>query len=143
MCDRKWVAFLMTVVSLLSANADTTTALPECLNNSHCVSSSAIDSAYHIDPFPIYKEGKISLTILAQLIQSLSRTKIIECNEVYLHATFESRIFRLIDDVEFLVNEEQKILEVRSASRLGFLDFGVNRKHLENLRALYLERIEE
>ena len=73
----------------------------------------------------------------------MPRSKIIELSDIYLHAEFESRIFRFIDDVEFLVNEDKKIIEVRSASRVGYGDFGVNRKRVEMLRNQYLEEMEK
>lgn len=136
----KWI-FLQAAVVMLHINAENTTELPPCPNSPNCVSSSAVDSSHHIEPFPISKNGDTSLDILAQIIKALPRTKILEHNEVYLHTEFESRFFRFVDDVEFLVNEDQKVIEVRSASRLGYGDFGVNRKRIENLRALYLEEI--
>ncbi|WP_188862277.1 DUF1499 domain-containing protein [Marinobacterium nitratireducens] len=54
--------------------------------------------------------------------------------ETYLWATWRSRLFRFVDDVEFRLEPEQKRIEVRSASRLGHWDLGVNRDRVERLR---------
>lgn len=53
----------------------------------------------------------------------------------YLRATFTSRLLRFVDDVEFLVDESENHLHFRSASRLGFTDFGANRRRMENIVA--------
>jgi uncharacterized protein (DUF1499 family) len=53
----------------------------------------------------------------------------------YLHATTESRLFGFIDDLELAADPQLGVLQVRSASRLGDSDLGVNRRRLEQLRA--------
>jgi uncharacterized protein (DUF1499 family) len=59
--------------------------------------------------------------------------------ESYLHAEFTSLFFRFVDDVEFLVDDAAKVIHVRSASRLGRSDLGVNRKRVERIRARWRE----
>lgn len=63
-----------------------------------------------------------------------SRTQIVEEKPGYLHAVFTSLIFRFRDDVEILVDDSAKVLQIRSASRVGHSDLGVNRKRVERLR---------
>ncbi|MNR58817.1 hypothetical protein D3C85_1799120 [compost metagenome] len=58
--------------------------------------------------------------------------RVVEQQERYLRAEFTSLVFRFVDDVEFLIGEQQ--IDVRSASRLGHSDFGVNRERIERLR---------
>ncbi|MGH7970152.1 MAG: DUF1499 domain-containing protein, partial [Limisphaerales bacterium] len=55
----------------------------------------------------------------------------------YLHAEFRSPLMGFVDDVEFVLAPEQKLIHVRSAARLGYSDFGVNRKRAEFLRAQF------
>jgi uncharacterized protein (DUF1499 family) len=55
----------------------------------------------------------------------------------YWRIEFRSRIFRFVDDVEFLFDPESKRIHVRSASRLGHSDLGVNRQRVETIRELY------
>lgn len=53
----------------------------------------------------------------------------------YLYAEFTSKTMRFVDDVEFYLDEENRLLNFRSASRLGYGDFGVNRKRIESIRS--------
>ncbi|MCG2747884.1 MAG: DUF1499 domain-containing protein [Desulfobulbaceae bacterium] len=55
----------------------------------------------------------------------------------YLWATFTSKVFRFVDDVEFRMVASENLIQVRSASRLGYSDLGVNRKRVEKLRELF------
>jgi len=71
---------------------------------------------------------------LLMVIQSMSGSQIIANSTHYVHATYTSRVFRFIDDVEFLFDEEKHLIQVRSASRKGYSDFGANRKRIEAIR---------
>jgi uncharacterized protein (DUF1499 family) len=66
----------------------------------------------------------------------LPRTKLVEENDSYLHYEFTSLLFRFVDDVEFLFDDESKTIHFRSASRTGYGDFGVNRRRMEVIRSL-------
>lgn len=57
--------------------------------------------------------------------------------DTYWHLEFRSRLFRFVDDVEFLFDLERKVIHVRSASRVGYSDLGVNRKRVERIRTLF------
>jgi len=52
----------------------------------------------------------------------------------YLHATFTSRIFRYVDDVELRRDASADLIHLRSASRAGRSDFGVNRKRVNQIK---------
>ena len=67
-------------------------------------------------------------------IESLGKTKIITATDNYLYAEFTSALMGFVDDVEFLVDDGAKVIQVRSASRLGESDLGVNRKRIETIR---------
>jgi uncharacterized protein (DUF1499 family) len=56
-----------------------------------------------------------------------------------LWATFTSKVFRFVDDVELRLDPQNNCIQVRSASRIGYSDLGVNRQRIDKLRALYLE----
>jgi uncharacterized protein (DUF1499 family) len=64
--------------------------------------------------------------------------KLVEQRPNYLHAQAETRWLRFVDDLEFWFNPTRGVIEVRSASRLGREDFGVNRQRIEAIRAAYL-----
>ena len=72
---------------------------------------------------------------LTNILSKMPRTRVITSNENYVHATAESRWLRFTDDVEFLLNPQSSRIEVRSCSRLGYYDFGVNRARVETIRA--------
>jgi uncharacterized protein (DUF1499 family) len=72
---------------------------------------------------------------LKTVIQNQERTKIITETENYLYAEFTSKLMGFVDDVEFLLDDSAKVIHVRSASRLGKSDLGVNRQRIETIRA--------
>jgi len=63
------------------------------------------------------------------------RTKIITQADNYIYAQSTSRLMGFVDDVEFYFNPETNLIDVRSASRIGESDLGVNRKRIEQIRA--------
>jgi uncharacterized protein (DUF1499 family) len=60
---------------------------------------------------------------------------IIEENNSYLYAEFKSKLMGYVDDVEFYLDSNTNSVQVRSASRLGKSDLGVNRKRVEEIRS--------
>ncbi len=61
--------------------------------------------------------------------------EMVEVTDHYVHAKFTSRFFRFVDDVEFCIDDDLRIIHVRSSSRVGYFDFGVNRRRIEQIRA--------
>jgi len=57
----------------------------------------------------------------------------------YLWATFSTRIFRFIDDLELRMDEESDVIHVRSSSRVGYSDLGANRRRVEDLRLRFAQ----
>ena len=72
---------------------------------------------------------------LKKVIESMERTKVIDQTSNYLYAEFKSQLMGFVDDVEFYLDPDANVLHVRSASRLGQSDLGVNRKRVEEIRA--------
>jgi uncharacterized protein (DUF1499 family) len=70
----------------------------------------------------------------------MPRSRVIAQEANYLYAEFRTRLMRYVDDVELYYEEAAGLLHVRSASRLGRRDFGVNRARVERLRALIQAR---
>ncbi len=112
------------------------TLLP-CPNSPNCVSSQVqtTDKVHFIAPFKIIGEINAASLALKNALLSQERTVITEETENTLHAEVTSLIFRFVDDVDVLLDSEARLFHIRSASRLGYGDFGVNRKRVENLRA--------
>jgi uncharacterized protein (DUF1499 family) len=69
-------------------------------------------------------------------VLSAGNAKFVEETETYWRIEFRSRIFRFVDDVEFLFDLQGEIIHVRSASRVGYSDLGVNRARVEKIREM-------
>ena len=92
-----------------------------------------------VEPLPFKGTGATSsLKALDAVLRSMPGVSIVEQRPDYLYAQAQTRWLKFIDDVEFWANPANGVIEVRSASRLGQEDFGVNRKRVEAIRAAYL-----
>jgi uncharacterized protein (DUF1499 family) len=109
--------------------------LAPCPASPNCVSSLATDQAHFIAPFKIVGAINAASLALKNALLSQDRTVITEEMENTLHAEATSLVFRFVDDVDVLLDSEARLFHIRSASRIGYGDFGVNRKRVEKLRA--------
>ncbi len=109
--------------------------LAPCPSTPNCVCSQSEDAEHKIEPLTYKSTPEVAFTQLKQAIASQPRTKIITQSPNYLYAEFTSAIMKFVDDVEFYLDEDAKVIHVRSASRLGQSDLGVNRKRIETIRA--------
>jgi uncharacterized protein (DUF1499 family) len=71
---------------------------------------------------------------IRELIQSMPGARITQDEPDYIHTEFSSRFFKFVDDVEFVLDGGTRRIDYRSASRIGYYDFGVNRRRLETIR---------
>ena len=110
--------------------------LQPCPDRPNCISSQATKQSQWIEPLPHRSASDIEA--LGTLLEAMNGSRIVTLTETYIHAEFRSRIFRFIDDLELLLDEDQGVIQVRSASRSGYSDLGANRKRVEALRRLYL-----
>ncbi len=110
--------------------------LPPCPSSPNCVSTQAQDEGHAIAPISYRKPRAEAKEALKEVIRSLPRMQLVEEDETYLHYEATSLLLRFVDDVEFLFDDQAKIIHFRSASRTGYGDLGVNRKRMEQVRAL-------
>ena len=108
--------------------------LQPCPDSPNCVSSQSADEEHKIDPLALESSPAEALAKLKTIILEMKRTSIIEETDNYLYAEFKSAALGFVDDVEFYVDAENKVIHVRSASRIGYSDLGVNRKRIEAIR---------
>jgi uncharacterized protein (DUF1499 family) len=111
--------------------------LPRCKRTPNCVSSQAEpgDAGHYIAPIA-FKGGALEAMAAARkAIEGMERAVVIRHEGNYLYAEFRSKLMRFVDDLELTYDESSGVLHVRSASRLGRRDFGVNRARVEALRA--------
>lgn len=113
--------------------------LAPCPSSPNCVSSQAPDAAHRVEPLPLSGPVAAALVKLADIVRSLPRTAVVESSETYLRAEFTSALFRFVDDVEFFADEAAGVIHVRSASRVGSSDLGVNRRRVEQIRSRWDE----
>ena len=109
--------------------------LQDCPDRPSCVNSLSNVDEHAIAAFSVSANMIDPIGVMADLIRSLPRTEILEQNDAYLHAKFTSAVFGFNDDLEILRDGSQ--LQVRSVSRVGFSDMGVNRKRVEDIRKLW------
>ncbi len=108
--------------------------LSPCPSTPNCVNSQSQDAVHRIEPFT-YDSSAEGMANLKTALQSFRRAKVVAERENYLYAEFTIPVVGFVDDVEFLLDKDAKVIHVRSASRLGESDLGVNRKRIETLRA--------
>ena len=110
--------------------------LAPCPDRPNCVSSLAEDAEHRIEPLPLEGTPEEALARLRRIIEEMPRTSVDEVGDGYLKARFRSRIMRFVDDLELVVDAQSGVVHVRSASRIGYSDWGVNRKRVEEIRGL-------
>ncbi|EAZ91100.1 DUF1499 domain-containing protein [Crocosphaera chwakensis] len=108
--------------------------LHPCPSTPNCVNSQSTDVDHSIQPLTYEGNSQAAIAQLKDIITQQERTEIISETDNYLYAQFTSHWMGFIDDVEFYVNENQGVIDVRSASRLGESDLGVNRERIETIR---------
>lgn len=115
--------------------------LQPCPSSPNCVSTYAQDAGHAIAPFPYRKSRAEAKEALKAILNALPRVTLVDEDESYLHYEFTTLLLRFVDDVEFLFDEETKTIHFRSASRMGYGDFGVNRRRMEELRGLTIGKL--
>lgn len=112
--------------------------LAPCKRSPNCVSSQAdpADREHHIAPIPF----RGSMGELRKAVESMERSTVISAERNYLYAEYRTKLLRYVDDLELYYDEAAGLVHVRSASRLGRRDFGVNRKRVEALRSIIQAR---
>lgn len=107
--------------------------LPPCSPGPHCVSSQAADPGHAVDPWQLRDPAQGWARVIA-LVAAQPRTRIVAQDGHYLHAEVLSPSHLFTDDLELLRAADGRV-DVRSSSRVGYYDFGVNRKRVAALRA--------
>ena len=105
-----------------------------CPKTPNCVSSVDMDPKHFIEPLQFRGIATDAHERLLKILYSLKRVRVVASEEDYIHAEFVSAIFRFVDDVEFYLDDRNKVIHVKSASRVGYSDLGVNRRRVENIR---------
>lgn len=111
--------------------------LEPCPDKPNCVSSQAKDGDHFIDPIRVSVTQAEAKKRLLAVLEETDNAEVVEVADSYIRAAFTSSLMRFVDDVEFYFPAEQSsevLIHVRSASRLGHSDFGVNRERVKMIR---------
>lgn len=108
--------------------------LKPCPSRPNCVNSQATEEGHRIAPLEIRGRVEEALPKLRALIDAMPRTRVVTHAPDYLRVEFTSRVFGFVDDVEFSLDAAAGVVHVRSASRVGYSDLGVNRRRVETIR---------
>lgn len=107
-----------------------------CGERPNCVSSVAFRKNQFVEPINYSVETADAKKILVAEIQKNPQAAIIAVRDGYIHATFTSKIFKFVDDVEFVIDHHKKRIHFRSRSRIGYYDLGANRKRMLAIKSV-------
>jgi len=111
--------------------------LTSCPNKPNCVNSFSKDEARYIEPIMMMGTKIAVKNAILNVVNGFENSKVTEAENSYIRAEFTSAFFGFVDDVEFYFPEtmsNETTIHVRSASRLGYADFNVNRERVEKIR---------
>ena len=128
------IIFYIIFMTLSTANSATEKKLPPCRDSPNCVSSQAEDAKHFIEPFKISGSPEEAWKALKEALNNQSRMVITHETADTLHAEATSLVFQFVDDINVVLDRDTNLIHIRSASRTGHSDFGVNRKRIEALR---------
>jgi uncharacterized protein (DUF1499 family) len=114
--------------------------LRPCPNSPNCLNSEAAGAA-HVAPIPYTSSPAMAWQNLKKTIEDTEGV-IVDSQTGYLRAVYTSQVMRFADDLEFRLDEVAGVIQVRSASRSGYWDLGVNKRRVEWVRRLFAGRDE-
>ena len=112
------------------------TRIAGCPRSPNCVSSASPDEEHWIAPLAFSVSPDEAFECLVQILRGMKRTTIITADEGFIHAEART-LLGFVDDVTFQVESGSRTILMRSASRMGYWDLGVNRRRLETIRAAF------
>jgi uncharacterized protein (DUF1499 family) len=109
-------------------------APPKRTPNSVSSQADPADAEHYIAPIAFKGDTPAAMTAVRKAVEGMTDSTIIRAEGSYLYAEYRTKLMRFVDDVEFLHEPKAGVIHVRSSSRLGRRDFGVNRARVEALR---------
>jgi len=108
-----------------------------CPKSPNCVSTQSTDEKHRMEAIQYSSTVDEAKGKIKNIITSFKRNKLITETENYLHFEFRTATFKFVDDVEFYLDDKEKLIHFRSAARMGWSDMGVNRKRMRKIKELY------
>ncbi len=128
------ISFIVPATASASSLGIVSGSLTPCPASSNCVVSQNADAKHAIAPITYHVTRDQARETLLKVLTVVPRTQVIEQTDNYIHAISKSRVFKFVDDVEFYFPSNKSVIHMRSSSRVGDSDFGVNRTRLEQIR---------
>lgn len=135
--NKALVCLLLVLTGCAAAPPDTlrglSGTLAPCPGAPRCVSSQAENPEKRVPPLHFPGPPAQQRRAIVAVVQSMEGGEVATAKGDYVHATFTSDWLGFVDDVEFVLTGSEGI-QVRSSSRIGYYDFGVNRARVEEIR---------
>ncbi|MCK5829650.1 MAG: DUF1499 domain-containing protein [Methylococcales bacterium] len=112
--------------------------LKQCPDSPNCVSSQSQSTSHYISPLTYKSSPEEATQHIKRIIMALPRTNLIEEKDQYLHFEIRTFMFRFVDDIEIIIDNSEKVIHLRSASRAGYSDFGTNRRRIEEIKNKFI-----
>ncbi len=112
--------------------------LSACPSSPNCVSSQASVHSQKVNPIPFEGNPMRAKLELINILNKDSKASIVTETDDYMHV--EYRAFVFIDDVEFYFSKEESVIHLRSASRVGHMDMGANKRRVKAISAAFSSR---
>jgi uncharacterized protein (DUF1499 family) len=113
-----------------------------CPDSPNCASTQNGRKGHAMKPLPYLQTREASREKIPSILKGMKRTEIVKLTESYIHAECRTALWRFVDDVEFFLDETARVVHFRSASRVGYYDFGLNRRRMKKISEKYLETLE-
>jgi uncharacterized protein (DUF1499 family) len=94
-----------------------------------------------MEPLPYLQAREATEERILGILKGMKRTEIVEMTESYVHAKCRTALWGFVDDVEFFLDDTARVVHFRSASRLGYYDFGMNRRRMKEISEKYFELV--
>ena len=111
-----------------------------CPSSPNCVASTGGKPGRQVSPLDYTGSRSQAMDDLAAVLGTMNGASVRKQQPDYLWAEFTSKVFGFVDNVEFYLPPDQSLIHVRSASRVGYYDFGVNGRRVEKIRKAFQER---
>ncbi|MCU0571882.1 MAG: DUF1499 domain-containing protein [Syntrophobacteraceae bacterium] len=136
-----WSALNPAAVQSTASPPDGSRLLP-CPDSPNCVSSRSEQGGRAIAPLVIQGSSGEAMECLKRVIMAMKRTRIVSSDAQSIEAEFRTRL-GFVDDVSFELDAGAAVIQMRSASRVGYWDLGENRRRLEKVRQLMIHHCQQ
>lgn len=116
--------------------------LAPCPDSPNCVSTQSEEKGHAMKPLPYLQTREASREKILSILKGMKQTKIIKMTASYIYAECRTALWRFTDDVAFFLDDTARVVHFRSASRVGYYDFGLNRSRMKRISEKYLEALE-